>query len=85
MLEFGVVTQSSGHNGFYLEQKYTFSLENLDWVLDKYRDYRVKGDRDELYDFLTNPDRKEEMNIWLGCSSAPSGGDEEEYFLVRAR
>ena len=83
MLEFGVITQSYGHNGYYLEEKYMFTLDNLDLVLDKYRDYRVKGDRNEAYDFLTNPKRRKEPSLWLGYTEAYPFGDDEEYFLVR--
>ena len=85
MLEFGVLTHKEGHNGIHCVDRYHFNLENLDWVLDRYKDYRVIGDLNEAYEFLTKPDRSDEPNLWLGCTSAPSGGDEEEYFLVRVK
>ena len=83
MLEFGVVTQSYGHNGYYLEEKYKFNLENLKMVLLKHGRQSGEVSIEEAYDFLTNEDRKKELSLWLGYTEAYPFGDDEEYFLVR--
>ena len=82
MLAFGIVTVHHGHDRYVHKEHYQLSLENLDWALDKYANYRIKGDRNEAYDFLTNPERKDEPRLYIGSTDS-NGYDEEEYFITK--
>ena len=94
MLAFGIVTvyHTPPYRKIYKEgminyrvdkEHYQFNLETLDWALDKYADCRVEGDRDKVYDFLTNPDRSDEPRIYIGSVAKYPYGDNKEYFITR--
>ena len=83
MLAFGIVTVHHGHNRYVHKEHYQFNLENLDWALDKYANNRIEGDRDELYSFLTDPNRKDEIRLYIGSTEGYPFGDDEEYFITR--
>ena len=94
MLAFGIVTvyhtppyrkiHKEGMISYRVDKEhYQLNLETLDWALNKYADCRIKGDRDEVYDFLINPSRCAEPRIYIGSVAAYPYGDNKEYFITR--
>ena len=79
---FGVLILSEGHNGGCAIIRYKLTIDNVNKMLDHYAPYRLPGDLDEAYDFLTNPQRKDDHNLYLGQTESYLGSD-EEYFFVR--
>ena len=82
MKEFGIVILKEGHDGCTCVDRYKFTMENLDRVLDTYSPYRIKGDLEDAYDFLINPDRINEPDLYVGQTETRFGTD-EEYRLTR--
>ena len=83
MKEFGVLILSEGFNGYTCVDRYQFTMENLEWVLETYSPYRVEGDLDAAYDFLTNTKRVNEPELYIGQTEDRYGRDAEEYRLTR--
>ena len=82
MKEFGVLILKEGHNGFTCIDRYKFTMENLDWVLETYSPYRLKGDLEEAYDFLIDQKKNRKDYLYIGQTETRFGTD-EEYRLVR--
>ena len=82
MKEFGVRTLKEGYNGFHHIDRWQLTKENVNTVLDIHRDYRIEGDFEEMWNFLTNPDQKDAFDLYLGETRSYLGTD-EEYFAMR--
>ena len=82
MKEFGVLILKEGHDGFTYVDRYQFTTENLNWALNTYSPYRIDGDFNDAYDYLTNPERIDEPGLYIGQTETRFGTD-EEYRLVR--
>ena len=82
MVKFGVLVMSSGHDRIFYISEHELTIDNIDIALKMHANYRIPGDLDHAYDFLTNPERKGEHNLYIGNSESYLG-DEEEYFFVR--
>ena len=80
MKKFGFITTT---DKIYREEQIPFTLEKLRQILDKYSNSGI--DLDEAYSFLKDPERKEEISLYLGYKEVPFDelGDDEEYHLVR--
>ena len=79
---FGVLVLSEGHDRIHWVSQYKLTLDNINQVLNMYANRRLTGDLDHAYDFLTNPERKNDHNLYIGNSESMLGTD-EEYFFVR--
>ena len=82
---FGVLIRKEGHDGYFAIIRYKLTIDNINKMLDYYAPYRLPGDIDEAYDFLTNPQRKDDNNLYLGQTESYLGSDEEYYFVREER
>lgn len=80
--EFGVRIRREDRDGRDYIGRWELTNDNLHTVLNIYGDYRVEGDFDKLYDFLTNPDRQHDPDLYLGQKESSVSPD-EEYLAVR--
>ena len=81
-MKFGVLVMSSGHDRIFYVSEHELTIDNIETTLNLHANYRIVGDLDHAYDFLTNPQRKGEHNLYIGNSESYLGF-EEEYFFVR--
>ena len=82
MVKFGVLVMSAGHDKIHYVSEHELTLDNIETTLNLHANYRIPGDLDHAYDFLTNPKRKGEHNLYIGQTESWLGTD-EEYFFVR--
>ena len=80
--EFGVRIRREDRDGLDYVGRWELTDDNLHTVLNIYGDYRVEGDFDKLHDFLTNPERRHDRDLYLGQTESSVSPD-EEYFAVR--
>lgn len=80
--EFGVRIRRDNRDGRDYIGRWEMTDDNLHTVLNVYGDYRVEGDFDKLKDFLTNPDRRHDPDLYLGQNESRFSAD-EEYHAVR--